>query len=860
MKTKLVPMFISVFYGLYCLFIPMQSIAQDDINKKLIYATTAGDISEMQQLLEQDANCNYQIIDSTDKYYGYTPLHIAAINNNKFIVSLLLKENADKSIFSYDGLTALELANNYGNNDVAFLLADEKNMIFAYYWLNNNNEVIAALKKDKTLFDLTEANGLTIWHLAIRDNNNELLELLFKNKKYLKVQSADGQSLLLWSLICGNIDVAVKLVELGVNTNEQDKFGNTPYVVAKSKNYNDVVDLLIKNNTDTTNYQQQKLVTNFSQNSDFYFKDKSERVFAIKDDNWDINHKFNLYKSNKVIANYYGVCIDVSDDNNYLAIGDFNGEIAIYDILTGIAINKIHNKPSTTILSIQILSDQNKVVMIDSENSLKIIDYNTNHILQSCILPDDLQYSNFLKVSLDSEQDKIIIKTGESPDNSFIANYELDLMSNKYTIINTEEILLNKNYTPEFDKFILKQENPNLIANNVVNLNVKPKCGEGDNIARWTLSTDASKMIFTKTKKHEEFGLDTFYIAPNYLYISNFATNDIDSIDLMSCEIRDIKSCDLDNVYLSYDKVLNNGEDYKYFSMINLNSFNISTIDSLKKQDFCYVNFDVSPNAKNIALGFYGPSFMMEDDINGGSILIVPENCDGAVIKNTSTGNESQKSSDELGLIGDNPIIPQFLTNDYLLLKEREKAILVDVNNFLKKYKMLYFNLPYFYNEPGGESLKLTDDSGLTKFLNGHKFSIAGIAINNSLSKLLTYSYDYTIKLWDINSRSCETYIGNSNILNAKFFDNDSKIWALGEDGSIIYYDLLQNKILCTVSFFENGTYLVYTPEGYFDGTVDNFDNYLHFVKGYESIQYENYYKEFYRENLFSKCMSGEKL
>ncbi|CAG7846184.1 SubName: Full=Uncharacterized protein {ECO:0000313/EMBL:CCA70070.1} [Serendipita indica DSM 11827] len=77
-----------------------------------------GDAEKLDTLLQLDPHMD---INQKDEY-GYTALHLAADRGNVRVVELLLRKGADSSIKDADDLSALELAEASGNEQIAALL------------------------------------------------------------------------------------------------------------------------------------------------------------------------------------------------------------------------------------------------------------------------------------------------------------------------------------------------------------------------------------------------------------------------------------------------------------------------------------------------------------------------------------------------------------------------------------------------------------------------------------------------------------------------------------------------------------------------------------------------------------------
>jgi Ankyrin repeats (3 copies) len=84
-----------------------------ELDALLLAAIKANDTGKALQLLEQGAGP-----DAVDPRYGYTALMLAARQNNREIVSVLLQNSADVNVHAKDGWTALMFSANCGDAGV----------------------------------------------------------------------------------------------------------------------------------------------------------------------------------------------------------------------------------------------------------------------------------------------------------------------------------------------------------------------------------------------------------------------------------------------------------------------------------------------------------------------------------------------------------------------------------------------------------------------------------------------------------------------------------------------------------------------------------------------------------------------
>jgi len=82
----------------------------------------AGDVQRLEKMLIAEPSLNLNQKDE----YGYTALHLACDRGNLAIVELLLKHGVDRTLKDPDDLTALELAETCGHDEIVKALKDGK--------------------------------------------------------------------------------------------------------------------------------------------------------------------------------------------------------------------------------------------------------------------------------------------------------------------------------------------------------------------------------------------------------------------------------------------------------------------------------------------------------------------------------------------------------------------------------------------------------------------------------------------------------------------------------------------------------------------------------------------------------------
>lgn len=107
--------FISLFVAAVLIFVCVP-VHADGINKQLRKAAKRGDVTAIQDLLDEGANIE------TRNRKGYSPLHLAAKRSYTAIVQALLAAGADTKPQNDSGNTALDLASKKDNTDSVELI------------------------------------------------------------------------------------------------------------------------------------------------------------------------------------------------------------------------------------------------------------------------------------------------------------------------------------------------------------------------------------------------------------------------------------------------------------------------------------------------------------------------------------------------------------------------------------------------------------------------------------------------------------------------------------------------------------------------------------------------------------------
>lgn len=151
-------------------------------------------------------------------------------------------------------------------------------------------------------------------------------------------------------------------------------------------------------------------------------------------------------------------------------------------------------------------------------------------------------------------------------------------------------------------------------------------------------------------------------------------------------------------------------------------------------------------------------------------------------------------------------------------------------------------------------------EGSLARVLPGHRngFPVTSLCWSPDSKFIASASADGTVRIWDIRrEKLAATLRGQSGGVRTVSWSHNGKWIASGNDDSTIcIWDAESWKLTATVVQAEDAT-LVTTPEGFFSGTGD-FHKYVHFVRGTEIFDFNQFYDVFYRPDLVERKLKGE--
>ena len=233
-----------------------------DYGNPLINAIFQNDVLKVKELIDK----GFLVQDKEFSEY-VTPFMIASFMNNVKIMKMLIEKGASIDKINENGKTALMFAIcNNSSEAIQYLISLGVNINTEEYYRT-------------PLMEACELNYL------------ETAEILIKNGASLETPV----SLLSVCAKNDSIDVAKKLIEIGVNVNEKDYFNETPLNVAVKFNSLKTAELFIKNGADIENiYEEWDLLRTYECRSLLIaINNNKEMVTLLLDSGAKTDYKYN---------------------------------------------------------------------------------------------------------------------------------------------------------------------------------------------------------------------------------------------------------------------------------------------------------------------------------------------------------------------------------------------------------------------------------------------------------------------------------------------------------------------------------------------------------------------------------------
>lgn len=196
--------------------------------------------------------------------------------------------------------------------------------------------------------------------------------------------------------------------------------------------------------------------------------------------------------------------------------------------------------------------------------------------------------------------------------------------------------------------------------------------------------------------------------------------------------------------------------------------------------------------------------------------------------------------------------------------------------------------------------MREVDSKKIVRTFEGHTDVIASLTLSKDGKKLLSASWDGSIRLWDVATGLAERkFTAHQGAVHVALFNNtETGMYSAGADRTIKQWDVNTGKVLKTFEghvaevtsliltpdekmlishsvdgvtkfwdlttgkeFFEHihlgeKEWMVKNPEGYFNGT-DGARQYIHFVDGLNTYGVDQFFHEFYRPDLLPRIFQS---
>jgi WD40 repeat protein len=148
--------------------------------------------------------------------------------------------------------------------------------------------------------------------------------------------------------------------------------------------------------------------------------------------------------------------------------------------------------------------------------------------------------------------------------------------------------------------------------------------------------------------------------------------------------------------------------------------------------------------------------------------------------------------------------------------------------------------------------------SGLqTLKINAHNGGVYSARFDTSGKYIVSGGDDYLVKLWDAtNGTLISSFAGHKGGIGDVYLTKDNKnIISGSRDGSIRVWDTNLKKELVSLTFLNDNDWFIKTPEGYFDASEGAYGS-ISFVKGTELYSIEQFFNKFYRPGVYTEALN----
>lgn len=130
-------------------------------------------------------------------------------------------------------------------NMSAVIIASEDRSIFDAVKGDNLARLEQLLKSDPSKAHLSDDDGWTPLHWAVRRGNMQALKIILKYSPDLNARDCNGETAVSWAICQNNAEALQALLQAGANPDIPDLFGRTPLHCASSLEFTPLVKMLI---------------------------------------------------------------------------------------------------------------------------------------------------------------------------------------------------------------------------------------------------------------------------------------------------------------------------------------------------------------------------------------------------------------------------------------------------------------------------------------------------------------------------------------------------------------------------------------------------------------------------------------
>jgi len=153
------------------------------------------------------------------------------------------------------------------------------------------------------------------------------------------------------------------------------------------------------------------------------------------------------------------------------------------------------------------------------------------------------------------------------------------------------------------------------------------------------------------------------------------------------------------------------------------------------------------------------------------------------------------------------------------------------------------------------ETIRLWNCEGLLlHVLQGHSDYVTSVAFSSDSTKILSASNDSTIRLWEVETgNALQVFKGHfKGILYTSFTKDEQQIVSASRDGTIRYWNVMAGEELVKCYYFDDGNWIVVTPDGRYDSSNDGECSQLRWTVGIESFPAKQFKDRYYTPGLLA--------